>query len=93
MTKEQELSPNMTDKKLEEIFAVLPNDMTEAELCAMTLTIHSTFLKGPAEIIPALIHTIYTYGMAAGMSVKSISDGLRATADSIDDGTEIKNIH
>lgn len=84
------MSPNITGEKLDEIMAVLPDKMEEAEISALTLTIHNAYLEEPAEIINNLIATIYSYGMAIGLSYPSISEGLRRTADMQDEDYNIR---
>jgi hypothetical protein len=74
------LSPNMTDKHLDAVMSALPDELSEAELCGLTLTIYSAYMDEPAEIITNLIATIYSYGMSVGISQGSISEGLRRSA-------------
>lgn len=76
-----DLSPNMTPEKLDEIMATLPENMDEGELSALTLTIHNAYMDSPVEIVTNLIATIYAFGMSVGISYASISEGLRRTAD------------
>jgi hypothetical protein len=78
------LSHNMTDAHLKALLNALPDEMSEDELCATTLTIYSVFMDDPAQIISELIATIYTLGKTSGMSHKDISLGLRASADVYD---------
>jgi len=80
-----DLSPNMTPEKLDEIMSTLPEDMEEAELCALTLTIHDAYIDSPSEVITQLIATIYSFGMSIGLSHSSISEGLRRSADMQDE--------
>lgn len=87
-----DLTPNMTDEQLDEIMDAMPDEMSEAELCALTLTIFSAYCESEAEIIPALIATIYTFGMSQGLSRKTISAGLRNTAD-LNDYSQSETIH
>lgn len=75
------LTTNMTDAQLDAIMLALPDNMSEAELCALTLTMFSAYCEKQADIIPALIAAIYTYGMSTGLSREAISRGLRATAN------------
>lgn len=75
------LTTNMTDAQLDAIMAALPDEMSEAEMCALTLTMFSAYCEREADIIPALIATIYTFGMSTGLSRETISRGLRVTAD------------
>lgn len=77
----KELSPNMTPEKLDEIMSMLPENMDEAEISALTLTIHSTYTEEPGDIIFNLIATIYSFGLSIGLSYETISEGLRRTAD------------
>ena len=80
-----DLSPNMTPEKLDEIMSTLPENMDEGELCALTLTIHNAYMDSPSDIITNLIATIYSFGMSIGLSHNSISEGLRHTADMQDE--------
>jgi hypothetical protein len=75
------LSPNMTDKHLDAVMSALPDELSEAELCALTLTLYSAFIDDPAEIISELLTAIYCFGESRGMSKKTISIGLRLSAD------------
>jgi hypothetical protein len=72
---------NMTDAHLDALMDVLPDEMSEAELCALTLTIYSAYLDDAAGVISSLIVAIYTYGETRGLSAEAISFGLRRTAD------------
>lgn len=75
------LTTNITDARLDAIMDALPDEMSEAELCALTLTMFSAYCEREADIIPALIAAIYTYGMSTGLSRETISRGLRVTAN------------
>jgi hypothetical protein len=75
------LTTNITDARLDAIMEALPDEMDESELCALTLTMFSAYCEKQADIIPALIATIYAFGMSKGLSRESISIGLRKTAD------------
>ena len=79
-----DLTTNMTDAQLDAIMDALPDEMSEAELCALTLTMFSAYCEKGADIIPALLATIYTFGLSIGMSREAISRGLRTTADMSD---------
>jgi hypothetical protein len=79
------LSKNITEAHLDAVMSALPPEMDNSELCALTLTIHSAYLKTQVEIISALISTVYTYGMSQGISNEAISRGLRLSADLHDD--------
>ena len=87
----RELSPNLTDAHLDAITSALPDDMNEAELCALTLTIHAAYLDDTAEIMSSLISAIYTFGAANGLSREKISIGLRMAADLHDTNPETKH--
>ena len=75
------LTTNITDARLDAIMDALPDEMSEVELCALTLTMFSAYCEREADIIPALIAAIYTYGMSTGLSREAISRGLRVTAN------------
>jgi hypothetical protein len=75
------ISRNMTEKHLADVMAALPDKMDGGELCALTLTVYSTYQDDPAEVISSLIAAVYTYGKAKGFSMDTISDGLRMSAD------------
>lgn len=79
------MSKNMTEAHLDAVMSALPPEMDNSELCALTLTIHSAYLETQAEIISALISTVYTYGMSQGIGSEAISRGLRLSADLHDD--------
>jgi hypothetical protein len=87
------LSPNMTDKHLDAVMSALPDELDEAELCALTLTIYSAYMDEPAEIITNLIATIYSYGMSVGISHGSISEGLRRSASLHDEPHSKQTAH
>jgi hypothetical protein len=72
---------NMTDAHLDAVIGALPDEMSEAELCALTLTIYSAYLDDMPSVISSLIAAIYTYGETRGLSAEAISSGLRMTAD------------
>lgn len=76
-----DLSPNMTPEKLDEIMSTLPENMDEGEISALTLTIHNAYMDSDADIITNLIATIYTLGLSMGLDYATISEGLRRTAD------------
>ena len=92
MTSEQ-LSPNMTEEHLDAVFAALPKDMSNGELCALTLAVYSTYLEEPGDIMAELISTIYTLGISWGISRESVSEGLRRMADMYDEETARKTAH
>jgi hypothetical protein len=75
------ISRNMTEKHLADVMAALPDKMDEGELCALTLTVYSTYQNDPADVISSLIAAVYTYGACRGMSSKTVSAGLRMSAD------------
>jgi hypothetical protein len=75
------MSKNMTDAHLTAVIDALPDEMDEAEPCALTLTIYSAFIDDPAQIISELLTAIYCFGESRGMSQKTISLGLRLSVD------------
>ena len=75
---------NMTDAHMQAVMDALPDHLSEAELCALTLTLYSSFIDGPAEIISELVTTIYCFGESQGLTRKTISLGLRISADMYD---------
>lgn len=77
----KELTPNMTQEKLDEIMATMPPKMEESEVCALTLTIYRAYMDNPGSIIANLISTIYSLGLSIGLDYEVISAGLRHTAD------------
>jgi hypothetical protein len=87
------LSPNMTDVHLAAVMKALPDELDEAELCALTLTIYSVYMDEPAEIITNLIATIYSYGISVGISQGSISEGLRRSASLHDEPHSKQTAH
>jgi hypothetical protein len=72
---------NMTDAHLAAVMDALPDELSEAELCALTLTLYSAFIDDTPKIIHELITAIYCFGESRGMSQKTISLGLRLSAD------------
>ena len=80
---------NMTDAHLQAVIDALPDELSEAELCALTLSIYSAFIDDPAEIISELITAIYCFGDSRGISRDKVSLGIRRTADMYD-ATPIK---
>lgn len=85
------ISENITDEHMDAIMSALPDDMDEAELCALTLTIHAAYLDDTAKIMSSLISAIYAFGSANGLSHEKISMGLRMTADLYDTNLEAKH--
>lgn len=83
-----ELSPNLTDAHMDAIMSALPDDMDEAELCALTLSIYDAYIQDVPEVISELIALIYTFCRSHGMSDHIISMGLRMTADAFDPKTK-----
>jgi len=75
------LSPNMTDAHLQAVMDALPDELNEAELCALTLTLYSSFIDDTAEVISELVTAIYCFGESKGIGSDMISLGLRMTAD------------
>ena len=92
MTSEQ-LSPNMTEEHLDAVFKVLPENLSNGELCALTLAVYSTYLEEPGDIMAELISTIYTLGISWGISRESVSEGLRKMADMYDEETAKQTAH
>ena len=84
---------NMTDAHLAAVMDAMPDELSEAELCALTLTLYSEFIDDPAEIITNLIATIYSYGMSVGISQGSISEGLRRSASLHDEPHSKQTTH
>lgn len=82
---------NITEAHVDAVLSVLPEEMDEAELCALMLTIYSAYTDDAADVIPSLIMGIYTFGEAKGLSRSDISMGLRATADLYDDSLQPNN--
>jgi hypothetical protein len=78
------LSPNMTDVHLAAVMKALPDELDEAELCALTLTLYSAFIDDTPKIIHELIIAIYCFGESRGISSDKVSLGLRRTADMYD---------
>ena len=81
MTNEEQLSPNMTEELLGEVFKTLPDKMDNGELCALTLSIYSAYIDDPIQIMTELVSLIYTFGISAGFSKETISKGLRHAAE------------
>jgi hypothetical protein len=75
------LSPNMTDKHLDAVMSALPDELSEAELCALTLTVYSAFIDSPAKIMSGLISAVFTLGADSGVSNENICLCLRMAAD------------
>ena len=84
---------NMTDELLAELFKTLPEKLDDGELCALTLTIHSSYLDTQVDIISALVSAIYTYGASQEISREAISHGLRLCADLHDEQSTNKTTH
>ena len=85
------ISPNMTEEHLAAVMAALPDKMDEGELCALTLTVYSAYVNDPADVISSLIAAVYTYGACRGMSSKTVSAGLRMSADLHDENPKTKH--
>ena len=82
---------NMTKEHLQAVMDALPDKMDEGELCALTVTVYSAYVNDPAEVILSLIAAIYTYGACRGMSRKTVSAGLRMSADLDDENLKKKH--
>lgn len=78
------MNRNMTEEHLEKVVEALPDEMEDAELCALTLTIYSIYRDNPAEIATLMIDNIYTFAASKGMDSSRVSAGLRAAADVYD---------
>ncbi len=85
------ISRNMTEKHLADVMAALPNKMDEGELCALTVAVYSAYVNDPAEVMSSLIAAVYTYGACRGMSSKTVSAGLRMSADLHDENLKKKH--
>ncbi len=85
------ISRNMTEKHLADVMAALPDKMDEGELCALTVTVYSAYKDDPADVISSLIAAVYTYGACRGMSSKTVSAGLRMSADLHDENLKKKH--
>ena len=81
------LSPNMTEETLEKVFDVLPDKMDDGELCALTLSIYSSYIDDESRIMTELLTLIYAFGRSMGLSKGAISEGLRRMADLYDEET------
>jgi hypothetical protein len=85
------ISPNMTEAHLDAVMSALPDNMDEAELCALTLSIYAVYQNNPVEVISSLIASIYTYGQTRGLDSKTVSKALRLMADAHDTKPETKH--
>lgn len=81
MTNEEQLSPNMNEELLGDIFKALPETLDDGELCALTLSIYSAYIDDPSKVLSELLGLVYTFGLSTGVSRKTISAGLRMMAD------------
>jgi len=79
------MKQNMTQEHVDAVMDALPDELSERELCALTLTIYNAFLDDPVEVTSELIAAIYTYGESRGISTDKISFALRLTADAHDE--------
>lgn len=87
------MKQNMTQEHVDAVMDALPDELSEGELCALTLTIYSAFIDDPAEITSELITSIYIYGESRGISRDRISLGLRLTADMYDEQQRKQTTH
>lgn len=85
------LSPNLTDGHLDAVMDALPEEMSEAELCALTLTIFTAYTDDTADVMSALTSCLYTFGATRGMSSSMVSMGLRMSADMHDEKPKRKH--
>ena len=81
------LSPNMTEEVLDKVFDVLPDKMDDGELCALTLSIYSSYIDDDSKIMGELLTLLYAFGSSMGLSKEAISEGLRKMADIYDEDT------
>lgn len=73
---------SLTPDKVAEIMSLLPDDLDEHEIGALTLTLHSAYFDEPADIFAALIQTIFVFGCSQGLSRETVAEGLKISADS-----------
>lgn len=59
---------NMTEAHLKAVFDAMPEEMSEGELCALTLTTYTTYMDKPSEILKNLIITTASYAMSQGLT-------------------------
>lgn len=85
------LSPNMTEEVLEKVFDALPEKMDDGELCALTLSIYSSYIDDDGKIMAELTSLLYAFGSSMGLSKAAISEGLRRMADIY--GEETAKVH
>lgn len=64
---------NMTAKHLEAIMDAMPDEMTEGELCALTLTLHAAYMRKPSEVSSNLIAAVVTHAMSQGLTNAEIA--------------------
>ena len=67
------LHNNMTPEHLKAILDAMPDEMTEGELCALTLTIHAAYMRKPAQVANNLIATVATHAMSQGLTNSDIA--------------------
>jgi hypothetical protein len=75
------LSPNLTDEHMEAVMNALPEEMSDAELCALVLTMYCAFVDDTPSIMGSLVSAIYCLGETRGMTRATVSKGLRMMAD------------
>jgi hypothetical protein len=85
------LSPNLTNEHLDAVMDALPEEMNEAELCALTLTIFTAYTDDTADVMSGLTACLYTFGATRGMSSSMVSMGLRMSADMHDEKPKRKH--
>ena len=64
---------NINEDNLKAIMDAMPDEMSEEELCALTLTMHMAYMKKSSEIAKNLIVTIATHAMSQGLTNPEIA--------------------
>lgn len=52
----------------------MPDEMTEGELCALTLTLHAVYMQKPSEISSNLIAAVVTHAISQGLGHAAIAE-------------------
>ena len=71
---------NMTEAHLKAVMEAMPEEMSEGELCALTLTTYAAYIDKPSEILKNLILTTASYAMSQGLTHALVAEMFAAAA-------------
>lgn len=84
---------NMTQKNLKAILDAMPDEMTDGEICALTLTIHTAYMRSPSAISGNLISAVVTHAMSQGLRNDEIAEVFSVAARAYRDPSTAETEH